>query len=129
MDTDELTLRLEELLAARDIAKQSGNEQMMTQVNAGLSQVAGQMQAAGIEDPEAALYEYQARKADEELQNQRVQEAGQQGAALGQQQGLEHGYRTGYDAGNPVGAAAKRLAESLGSQGEQVQPPQRPQFQ
>jgi len=129
MDTDELTLRLEELLAARDIAKQSGNEQMMTQVNAGLSQVAGQMQAAGIEDPEAALYEYQARKADEQLQNQRVQEAGQQGAALGQQQGLEHGYRTGYDAGNPVGAAAKRLAESLGSQGEQVQPPQRPQFQ
>lgn len=129
LETDGLSLRLEELLAAREIAKQSGNEQSMTQINAALSQVAGQMQAAGIEDPEAALYEYQARKADEAFQNQRVQEAGAQGTALGQRRGEEQGYRTGYDAGNPVGAAAKRLAESLGQGQEQVQIPQRPQFQ
>lgn len=127
-ETDGFALRLEELLAARDVARQSGNEQMMSQVNAGLSQVAGQMQQAGIQDPEAVLYEYQARKAEEQMQNERVNQAGRQGAALGQKQGMEQGYRTGYDAGNPVGAAAKRLAESLGGE-NQAQPMERPQFQ
>lgn len=127
-ETDGLSLRLEELLAARDIARQSGDEQMMSQVNAALSQVAGQMQQAGIQDPEAALYDYQARKAEEQMQNERVNQAGRQGTALGQQQGMEQGYRTGYDAGNPVGAAARRLAESLGGE-NQAQPMEIPQFQ
>lgn len=137
----ELTTRLEELLAAREQVAQSGDEQMIGQVQQGIAEIAGQMKQLGIEDPEAALMDMQTMRAEEQIQQRRQQELSQanqlgaqqgmqvgmqqgmqRGAQQGMQAGMEQGYQKGYAAGNPTRAASDRLVASLSApQGGQQQ--------